>query len=233
MEMEFQKARLIAALALAPAFAPAPAFAQTLDFPARHAHLRKYCSGTLSITEQGVSYRETGSKKPHAWMWSWDDIQQLDLTPDRIRVLTYQDSRWKLGADRKYEFRGKDFESAYALLSNGLGRRFVARMADDRVDAIWQIPVKHLTRFGGDEGTLIIGRDHIVFKSPSKGDSRTWRYRDIESISTSDPFQLTLTTFERAWAHYGSRKDFNFQLRRPLEDARYNDLWRRLNKEKP
>jgi hypothetical protein len=226
--MELQKARLIAAFALA------PALAQALDFPARHEHLRKYCSGTLSITERGVSYGENGKKEhPHAWTWGWDDIQQLDLAPDRIRLLTYQDSRWKLGADREYEFRGKDFESAYALLSDGLGRRFVAELADNGIDALWQIPVKHLTRFGGNQGTLIVGRDRIVFKSVRKDDSRTWRYADIESISTTGPFQLTLTTFERAWAHYGSRKDFNFQLRSPLEEARYNDLWRRLNKEKP
>ena len=229
--MEFQKARLIAALALA------PALAQALDFPARHEHLRKYCAGTLSITEQGVSYREEekkGNKHPHAWTWGWDEIQQLELAPDRVRVLTYQDSRWKLGAGREYVFRGKGFDSAYAMLSRRLDQRFVAELDAGDADALWQLPVKHLTRFGGSEGTLIVGRDRIVFKSARRDDSRTWRYQDIESISTSGPFQLTLTTFERARAHYGDRKDFNFQLRQPLEEARYNDLWRRLNiKEKP
>lgn len=228
--MEFQKACLIAALAMT------PAFAQALDFPARHEHLRKSCAGTLAISGQGVSYRENakkGNKHPHAWTWGWDDIQQLELAPDRVRLLTYQDSRWKLGADREYEFRGTGFESAYALLKDRLDQRFIAELAEGDFEPLWQIPVKRLGRIGGSEGTLIVGRDRIVFETARKGDSRTWRYKDIDSISASGPFQLTLTSFERAWAHYGDRKDFNFQLRRPLEEARYNDLWRRLNKEKP
>ena len=53
--------------------------------------------------------------------------------------------------------------------------------------------------------------------SEKNGASRTWRYQDIENISSSGPFQLTITTFERAKTHYGDLKGFNFELKRPLE----------------
>jgi hypothetical protein len=89
--------------------------------------------------------------------------------------------------------------------------------------------VKHLRRFGGDEGVLQVGPNAVVYKSADQDASRTWRYEDIENISSSGPFQLTITTFERAKTQYGNLKGFNFQLKRRLEDAGYNDLWVRLN----
>jgi hypothetical protein len=79
---------------------------------------------------------------------------------------------------------------------------------------------------------LIVGEDRIVFRSDRKGESRTWRYADIDNISTTGPFQLTVTTFERSRANYGNRKGFNFQLKEQLEETRYNELWRQLNRRK-
>jgi hypothetical protein len=89
-----------------------------------------------------------------------------------------------------------------------------------------------LLRFGGDEGVLQAGPEEIVYMSEKNGASRTWRYQDIENISSSGPFQLTITTFERAKTHYGDLKGFNFELKRPLEEDRYNELWLSLNRSK-
>ena len=55
--------------------------------------------------------------------------------------------------------------------------------------------------------------------------SRAERYSDIAGISSSGPFQLTVTTFEQARSHYGDRKEFNFQLKQPIPETRYNQLW--------
>ncbi len=85
----------------------------------------------------------------------------------------------------------------------------------------------------GTQSALDVGADHIVYRS-DKGASRTWRSRDIESLSASGPFTLTFATFKRAPLDYGGRKDFNFQLKEPLREARYNELWRRIHqKEQP
>lgn len=206
----------------------------------RPPHIRKAGGfGTLTIDAAGVSFQETYKgkppKHPHAWHWNYEDIQQLKVEPNSLTVLTYKDTWWKMGADREYEFdldSGKTFEEVYSFLESRLDQRFVAAVAAAPAQPLWELPAKHLARFGGDEGVLQVGRDAIVYKSAKKNESRTWRYEDIDNISSSGPFQLTITTFERARLDYGSRKQFNFELKRRLEDARYNDLWLRLNQSK-
>ncbi len=233
--MEFQKARIVMVLGLA----AVPAMAQqALRYEVRHEHLRKGCSGTLAIDDRGVSFRGVESKKgrtPHAWTWRYPDIQQLTIASGEIRVLTYKDNAWKLGADREYRFKaaaGGQFGDAYEVLEGRLDQRLVSELADAGVKPLWQIPVKLLGTFRGSEGRLIVGDDRIVFRSDQNGQSRTWRYVDIDNISNSGPFQLTVTTFERSRSNYGSRKGFNFQLKERLEEESYNDLWRRLNRRK-
>jgi hypothetical protein len=196
--------------------------------------------GTLTITEAGISFVETHKdgkkpKHPHALRWVYQDIQQLKMSPKSLTVLTYQDNKWKLGADRAYEFdlvSDRTFVDAYEFFKSRLDQRFVAAIPDLVSNGLWEIPLKHLLRFGGHEGVLQVGSDEIVYKSAKKGESRAWRYEDIENISSSGPFQLTITTFERAKTHYGDLKGFNFELKQPIEEARYNDLWLRLNQSK-
>jgi len=142
---------------------------------------------------------------------------------------------WKLGADREYQFDlagDKTFADAFQFLKGRLDQRLVAAISDHLSSILWVIPVEHLLRFGGDEGVLQVGLDSIVYTSADETHSRTWRYQDIDSISSSGPFQLTITTFERAKTHYGNLKGFNFELKQRLEDARYNELWLRLNQSK-
>jgi len=218
--------------------APVLSAQQNFTYEVRHEHLRKGCTGTLRVSQRGVSYQEVSKKRKkhlHAWEWSYQDIQQLEVGPKELRVLTYKDNPWKLGADREYHFRvlgERQLLEVYALLKDRLDQRFVAALADQDLTPLWEVPVKHLGRISGSEGLLIAGRDRIVYMTARRGDSRTWRHQDIENISSSGPFQLTLTAYERARSHYGSLKGFNFQLKEPLTEDRYNDLWRRLNQEK-
>jgi hypothetical protein len=201
-------------------------------YEALHDHLRKSGPGTLVIDDKGVSFKEKRGK--HAWQWGYDDIQQLRLSPERLEVLTYRDNKWKFGADRAYEFKvaGDGLKAAHPFLKNRLDQRFVAVLADTQVKAIWQIPVKHRLRFGGSQGMLQFGNEAVVYSSNKRNESRTWRWDDIENITSSGPFDLTITTFERARSHYGDRKGFNFQLKQPLEEGRYNQAWQRVNQRK-
>ena len=212
-----------------------PAVISAAEYNVRHDHIRGGCAGTLTIDEGGVTYHESEGHKrehPHDWTWNYLDIQQLESPAKRVRILTYIGSRWKLGEDRPYSFSaqgGSDFSSAYALLKDRLDQRFIAELADAGVRPMWEIPVKHLGRISESQGLLIVGETRIVYQTARKDDARTWRYEDISNISTSGPFNLTLTTFERAKSHYGNRKDFNFQLKEPLDQRKYDELWRRLN----
>jgi len=226
MEFRVEKAALAVLMLAGP-------LAAELRYDVRHDHLLKGGTGTLSVAADGISFAETGKAK-HAWQWRWEDIEQLQVFPKTVIVLTYRDNPWKLGADREYRFDlsgGKsDFSETYRLLKDRLDQRFVAALADPRVRGEWQLPVKRLTRFGGSRGVLLVGADRIVYRTAAEGESRTWRLRDIENVSRSGPFDLTFTTYERAGTHYGSLKGFRFQLRQPLDEARYNRLWRAVNR---
>jgi len=219
----------------------APPLAAQAQFrlEARHDHWRKHCTGTLAFTAGGVSYEEAPSKKKdrdrHAWRWAYTDIQQLDIGAGRVSVLTYRDVTWKLGADRKLKFMVADaagLGQVYEFLKTRLDQRLVSRLAGDGFQPLWQLPVKRLGRIRGSEGALLVGADRIVYRTSRQGDSRTWGYEDIENISSASRFQLTITTFERDKFHYGNYKGFNFQLKEALDEARYDELWRRLNQSK-
>jgi hypothetical protein len=226
---------IVAVLALS--IAPALFAQKELRFEVRHDHWRKFGLGALVVSERGVSFQELTKKKQvkHAFALDYQDIQELKLSAGKLTLVTYKDRKWRLGLDQEYEFTlapGQNFNEAYALLKDRLDQRFVAAVADDGSQPLWEIPVKLLGRMIGSEGALQVGADRIVYKTTKKGLSRTWRYGDIENISTSGPFQLTLTTYERAKTHYGNLKGFNFQLKQALDEKRFNLLWRRLNQTK-
>ncbi|MFY9725022.1 MAG: hypothetical protein WB579_15290 [Bryobacteraceae bacterium] len=195
--------------------------ASAAQFPMRHRHWRGGCAGTLDVSEAGVRF--TGPKG-HAWQWQLDDIRQLELAPDRVVVVSYQNGRlpW---TERRYEFGGSvPVGELYALLKNRMDQRLVAELAQPPGGETWSLPAKHVGR-AGSLGTLELTAEAIAYRTRAKDESRTWRYTDIAGISSSGPFQLTITTFELAPAQYGGRKDFNFELRQPITEARYNKLW--------
>lgn len=227
-------------------FAPAMFAQPNFQYEAWHRHSRpphikkSGGIGTLTVDEKGVSFDEKykdgkAPKHPHAWHWDYQDIQQLKIGLKTLTVLTYKDNKWKLGADRVYDFdldSEKTFEDTSAFLKSRLDQRFVAAVADILASALWEIPAKHRVRFGGDEGVLKVGTREIVYQSAKNGESRTWRYEDIDNITSSGPFDLTIATFEQAKLDYGSRKQFNFELKQRLDEGQYNDLWLRLNRSK-
>ena len=249
MEHRSQKTKLrIVSLAVALSLA-ATARSQDLRFDVRHERALKDRLGRVTLDDRGVRYEQVlnvkqqsrvakGKKPPELERARWDyrDIQQLWISPEKLVILTYTDRKWLLGADREFEFdltgKGQSFTAAYEFLKGKLDQRFVAAMPDPAIDVVWEMPVKLLGTLRGSEGVLQAGADRIVYKTDRKAQSRTWRYRDVENAATSGPFQLTLTTYERAGTHYSSLKGFNFQLKEALDEKRFDFLWRRINQAK-
>ena len=220
-----------------------PAGAAELTYEVRHQRALKNHAGVLTIGDTGVSYQQTvpagkrqnNPKRLEKVQLDYQDIQELWLAPDKLVLVTYKDRKWLFGVDRQFEFflaKGKTFEGAYALLKGKLDRRFVAALADPQPNALWELPVKLLGTIQGSEGILQVGPDRIVFRTDRSRQSRSWRYEDIENVSTSGRYQLTVTTYERAKTNYGSMKGFNFQLKQPLDGKRFELLWKRLNQDK-
>ena len=209
----------------------AACFAQPFSFEVQHQHLHKGAMGTLRITLDSISFDEPGKTHQHSREWKYDDIQQLFLSPTTLRILTYQDQKWQLGRDNEYTFDHlpKELsETLYPMFSAKLDQRFIAALADPNIRPQWQMPVKLRHGRGGSQGALLVGDDRIVYKSDDADESRTWRLTDIDSISLSGPFDFSITTLERSgWRHSGPT-EFRFQLKEPLAENRYNELWRKL-----
>jgi hypothetical protein len=208
------------------------AAAHDLSFAVRHRHLRKGGPGELRFTESSVIFRESGKHQNHSREWKYQDIQQLWLAPADLRIRTYEDVGWKLGMDRSYEFDHlpKDVATRlYSLLRGRMDQRFVAALPDPNIQPLWQVPAKQLSRLGGSEGVVLIGSNAIVYNSDETDASRTWRFQDIDNISSAGPFNLSVTTFELDNGSHGGRRTFRFQLKKPLPESQYNSLWQRLN----
>lgn len=152
-----------------------------------------------------------------------------------MRILTYEDQRWKFSRDREFVFDSLPEDLAtklYLVFSRRLDQRFVAALADHQVKPLWEAPAKLLHQAGGAQGTILVGSGRVVFRTESPEQSRTWRISDIDLVSSSGPFDLTITTFERAGMNYASHKDFHFELKRALAEAEYYGLWRKVNQAK-
>jgi hypothetical protein len=199
----------------------------------RHQHLRKGEMGQIEIGENSISFKEAGKDSKHSWEWKYEDIQQLTLSPTELRILSYDDAKWQLGRDREYVFDQlpKDFAmQAYSLLRTRLNQRFVAHLIDADVKPSWQVGAKLQHKFGGSQGTLLFAEDRIVYKTDKSGEGHTWLYTEIENVSTSGRFDLSITTAERSGFSRGSVTDYHFQLKNALSEERYNDVWRRVER---
>lgn len=225
MELRSQKTPLcLIALLLVPAACAA------YEFPARHDHWRSGCAGILRFDADGVSFHQISNKEtPHRFNWNWTQIQQLEIGDGRmVRLTGYRDRPYLAGKDQPFDFYldGRpDLSPVYQLLRGHLDQRLIVRLADMAGKPLWQLPVKRLGAVRGTQGTLAVFADRVVYRSDTPWASRTWRDSDIDNISTSGPFQLTVTTFE----HGGT---FHFQLRQGLPPEQYQALWLRLNRPK-
>ncbi|MBI4905745.1 MAG: hypothetical protein HY820_19080 [Acidobacteria bacterium] len=226
------QAYIVMALAL-------PAFAQTeFSYDVQHVSpvkkmTRRAKLGQLRISDKEIVFTEVvkkGKRKPVEWRWPLQEIQQLTVSDEQITVLTWQDSKWKLGADREYSFRGKGFEKAYLLLRARMDDRLVGALPGPARPDVWELRVKHLAGLNrGTEGVLRIAGGEISYSTAAKAASRTWRFSDVENISSSGPYELTLSTYERSKTHYNGYKAYHFELKDRLDEARFQSVWLALN----
>lgn len=207
---------------------PNMASAQEFTFRVEHDHAIGSCKGELIINQDGVEYR-TG-KKEHARKWAYVDIEMIKLnSPRKVEILTYESARMKLWRDRAFEFKVLDKEvtkevSDFLLqrVQRPLATTFVASEEKPQ----YALPVRHRRSFGGDQGTLKVYADRVVYESQKSQSSRYWRWSDIKSFSRIGRYELSITTFEPKLG--GPTKTFNFDLKEEMNDAMYDYLWARV-----
>jgi hypothetical protein len=205
--------------------------AQELRFPVQHIRLLQDQSGELIFSETGIEYRTID--KGDARTWKYADIQQLGLlSPREVTILTYEDSKWKLGKDLFYRFKITAGEMTFELwtqLQAKLKRPVVSALIPPDIVPKFIIPVKHLRGFGGTQGTLEISDEYIIYKTSVPKDSRIWRYQDISSVGTTGPYQMRLTSMDRAENESGGERNFVFSLKERLAPEAYDFIWWKIN----
>jgi hypothetical protein len=154
-----------------------------------------------------MSYRSDDRRT--ALTLRFEDIREADVSvPGRIRIVTYD----VLKRDLKFHLRqGIQDEALGRFLAEHLQRPVIAAYGVTQQNA-YRIPAYHRGVVSGSHGTLVIGSAGIEFTSKRAKDSRTWLYRDIQTIGTSDPFHFRVTTYAET---------FTFDLKQRLPDEAY------------
>ena len=111
-----------------------------VTLPVRHDHLRRAGVGRLTATAEALEFSEVTGKKDHSWRLKWDDIQQLWIGAREVRVLTYADSRWRMGADREHTLeaaQGTTFEALTGFARERMDLRVVTAIPEDVRQPLW------------------------------------------------------------------------------------------------
>ena len=210
-----------------------PAGATAIELAARHERGGRNCAGTLRFEDSQARWTPAKpSRRCRDLAWPYAEMQRLEMEDRRIVITGYTDRRWRLGADAHWNFRlaAPAGDALYAFLRTKMDSRFAPRYAEKLASLEWSVAAKMFSgsfpsgNWGG-EGTLEIGPDRIVFRSTKPGYSRTWLDSEIDNVAVDPPFLLTLAVRE------GGRSVLRtFQLKRELDNEKFDTLWRRLNR---
>src|SRR5438034_10994959 len=149
--------------------------------------------GDLHIDAQGITFQSVDGKT--SIMIPMQDLREADVAdPHSLRFETYEVQKWKPIERREYSFRAEPeapVEDLAQFLASSVHRPVVGHYASA---SNFRVPAYHRRARGGTNGTLEIGEDSIRFVSEKPADSRTWVYRDIETIGRPDSFRFRVTT---------------------------------------
>ncbi len=172
--------------------------------------------GELAIGPDGIKFVPRGGG--HAGHWTFLDIRTFFVAPHRLIIKTYQNRRHHLPGERPYRF---DVEKAIppriaAALAREVGRPSKNANPNPASPSFASLPAHHRRPAGGTNGTLRFRSNGIDYITSSPGDSRSWRWADIQTIAHPSPYRFTLS---------GYRETYDFDLKEPMSDALFDRLW--------
>jgi hypothetical protein len=188
--------------------------------PARLHQGMKKIPGTLAVDDQGVRFTPAeGKAQTSARRWPFVEIQTFDLlTPRHLALTGYENRGRRRHGDRRFRF---DLASAVppevaATLAQRVAKP--ARNGDPlpRTSAFATLPARHHTRTGGSNGTLRFRDGGIDYVTRAPGESRSWRWADVQTLANPDRYHLRVAGF---------RETFEFALEQPLSAQLFDQLW--------
>ncbi len=207
-----------------------PLAAQTFDV-IHEKTLWRDGGGKIEITDEEIVY--TAAKEKESRTWKYEDIQYFDrISSKEFTILSYEDSRMLLGRDKQYHFLiagGELSDDLFRKISSRLNKPVTNRELRELEDVLYDLPVKHLHTLGGCEGILKFTEDSIYYLTDHKKDAREWQLaRDIQSIWSSDRYQLEIHVFDNNRREFSKTRVYKFDLKQPLNQDVYRDLKLRM-----
>ena len=182
-----------------------------------HRTLKKVVAGSLAIDSEGVEFRS----KAFSHKWPFQEIHTFDLSNRDLTLTIYENRHWHEPGERRFHFTlQQDVPAAIAAaLTRRVERPVRNGVPDENTAAIFEIPARHSTRFGGSNGILRFRESGIDYVTPDGCDSHSWRWSDIQTIGNPDPYTLRVTAY---------RDIAGFELKRRLTRTRFDQLWDKL-----
>ena len=166
-------------------------------------------SGEIVIEEGGVRFQP---REGPAFNWSLLDIQTFSLLPHRLVIKTYKNRAHHLPGMQQFRFElTQGIPPAVAAeLARGVARPSQNAVPNPALPSLAEIPVHHRTGTRGTNGLLRFREDGLDYIANSAGDSRSWRWADLQVLSNVSPYNLFVS---------GYRETYTFDLKKPLSRA--------------
>jgi hypothetical protein len=190
----------------------------TLNWQSR-AKLRrgfKAATGTLIFNDKGIAFRSDDARA--SLVWPYVEVRTFAITSNRLVLTDYGNRDHHLPGERRFRFEADT--PVPASIASELSRRInkpdINGDPDPQSITFFTIPARHGTRFGGTNGTLRFREDGIDYVAPGGGDSRSWRWADIQTLANPTPYQLRVG---------GYRETYEFDLKQPMSRDLFDRLW--------
>lgn len=187
--------------------------------------LHGWVAGTLKMDSKGIEFQ---SAKTPLLRWSFVEIQTLAIYPRQVILTTYDKrGRFRPGS-RQYRFAlSAAVPPAVASeLLQHLGRPSRNGDPDLSAPTIATISARHRTAFGGtrSNGVLRFGEAGIDYVTRTAIDSRSWRWSDIQTVSSPNAYELMV---------FGYRDTYSFDLKQPMTRALLDRLTDQIYRHQP
>jgi hypothetical protein len=188
------------------------------DLKVERVRLLRNQSGDLHVDAEGVTFRSSDGRT--IITIPMKDLREADVAdPHGLRFETYEVQKWKPMERREFTFRAQP-DASVEELAQFLAARVHRPVLGHYAEASqFQIPAFHRRLRTGTNGTLEIGEDSIQFVSDKPADSRTWLYRDVETIGRPDSYRFRVTT---------NRETYVVELKSELPEAAYQFAWNKV-----
>jgi hypothetical protein len=168
--------------------------------------------GSLTINDLGMEFQPKNGRAQH---WTYEEIHTAFLGPHRVVIVTYLNRSLHRPGVQHFQF---DLSRALppavaAELAARIGRPVQNDDPDASAPAMTTILVRHRGLMHGTNGVLRFRKNGIDYVTSSKGDSRSWRWADIQALSQPDPYHLYV---------FGYRDTYTFDLKAPLGSALFH-----------